>query len=320
MNIGDSWIRCGTAGALCAAALWIPACAHERTEETDEPAVEEPPSVVPVHEKFRPGEEMVIHLKNTFILPMVWIPSTRSAAWQQISGGRAYFMMGSPPDEPGRGHDENPHPVIIGRGFWMSRYEITQEQYRQVAGKNPSRFRESDGPVEDVSWNDAKNFCNRLTELADNMKFTRSGRPRNVAMTFRLPTEAEWEYACRAGTVTPYACGETLSCTQAVFHAEDCPEGRPIERPISVGTYTPNAWGLYDMHGNVSEWCEDWYGAYPPYAVTDPIGPPRGAVCVNRGGSWYNSAGKCRSAERFGFRPMEKNYDLGFRIVAFERR
>lgn len=267
----------------------------------------------------QPGDPCVVAQGTNIEFQLVWIPSTVSTAWSDIGDGRPVYRRGSPPDEAGRDIDETAHDVKLTQGFWMGRYEITQEQYTHFAEFDPSRYQRKGNPVENVSWNDAKHYCMKLSVAWSSETWTVSADIARSNWYFRLPTEAEWEYACRAGTKTRYWCGNLMTVTQANFHPATpiiTSTGRRKRTfPKHVGRYQPNPWGLYDMHGNLSEWCEDWYGPYPPYEVTDPKGPPKGSLCVYRGGSWYNTVKRCRSAERLGFRPLDKNYDIGFRLV-----
>ncbi len=211
------------------------------------------------------------------------------------------FLMGSPAGEAGRDSDEGPqHRVKITKPFYLGVHEVTQAQYEAVMGKKPSYFKGSDLPVESVSWEEAKEFCQRLS--------ARENR------TYRLPTEAEWEYACRANTTTAYNFGNETSQLggSAWFY------GNSDGKTHSVGAKRPNAWGLYDMHGNVWEWCEDWYGAeyYAKSPPEDPTGPATGSDRVFRGGSWSVSAANCRAANRSGYVPGYRNSRLGFRVAA----
>jgi formylglycine-generating enzyme required for sulfatase activity len=203
------------------------------------------------------------------------------------------FMMGSD-----RGDiDEKPvHEVKIAKPFYIGVYELTQEQYEKVMGTNPSRFKEPKRPVENVSWADAKAFCRKLSEMEK--------------AEYRLPTEAEWEYACRAGTQTVFYWGDNFDTSyfRCAFNSGN--ESRP------VGTVKPNAWGLYDMSGNVWEWCEDWYAdrGYTPTETTDPTGPKAGSRRVVRGGSWCGTPEDCRSANRLGYAADGRLYTIGFRV------
>ena len=231
------------------------------------------------------------------------------------------FTMGSPDSELARGTDEGPQtPVTISHAFKMGKYEVTQAEYLSVMGVNPSYFPgDLSRPVEQVSWLEASNYCCRLTACE-----ARAGRlPAGYA--YRLPTEAEWEYACRAGTTTPFHYGNELRSGMANFYGYyEYLAGDPyhynaggiyLGRTTSVGSYAPNAWGLYDMHGNVWEWCQDRYGPYSGVSVSDPQGPPTGSDRVVRGGDWVISAHYCRSAQRYGYNPPYRYYRIGFRVV-----
>lgn len=185
------------------------------------------------------------------------------------------------------------HLVVISKPFYLGIYEITQAQWKAVMGKNPSRFKGDDRPVENVSWEDAKKFIRRLN--------AREGRE-----IYRLPTEAEWEYACRGGTTTEYAGNlEPMGW----YRDNSKKKSQP------VGKKQPNPFGLYDMHGNVWEWCSDVYGAYPNASVTDPTGSRSGWRRVYRGGSWSSNPQSCRSAERFFMSPEISKDNLGFRLA-----
>jgi sulfatase modifying factor 1 len=214
-------------------------------------------------------------------------------AFVEVKAGS--FMMGS---NDGRDNEKPVRRVTITRDFWMGKFEVTQRQYQQLMGSNPSNWKGDDLPVEKVSWNDAMEFCRKLTALE-----RQAGRlPEGFEYT--LPTEAQWEYACRAGTTGDYA-GNLDS--MAWYDKNSGNKTHP------VGTKQANAWGLYDMHGNVWEWCSDWYGGYPSGSVTDPRGAPSGSSRVFRGGSWYDFASHCRSAFRLRFFPTYTSDDLGFR-------
>jgi uncharacterized protein (TIGR02996 family) len=243
-----------------------------------------------------------------------------------VPAGR--FLMGSPTAEAGRFVDEGPqHEVEITRPFYLGVYPVTQVEYQRVMGTNPSSFSStgrgkeevagldtSRFPVESVSWDDAVEFCRRLTEL-DTKK--PSGH------VYRLPREAEWEYACRGGAASsqPFHVGATISSHQANFDGNNTYEGGDkglyLSRTCIVGSYPPNAFGLYDMHGNVWEWCGDWYDEI--YYATSPKQDP---ICllevhgrVVRGGSWLSGGRNCRSAYRSGIDPVNRFDFLGFRVV-----
>jgi len=204
------------------------------------------------------------------------------------------FMMGSPDSEAGRDSDEGPqHQVTISKAFELQTTEVTQSQWESVMGSNPSYFKGSDLPVEQVSWDDAQEFITKLNAKNDGYRY-------------RLPTEAEWEYAARAGTTGAYA-GDLDAMA---WYAQN---SGPTTHP--VGTKAPNAWGLYDMHGNVWEWVQDWYGDYSTSAVTDPVGPSLGSGRVLRGGDWYSYSQYCRSANRYNDSPAIRGSNLGLRLL-----
>ncbi|MBS1794308.1 MAG: formylglycine-generating enzyme family protein [Acidobacteria bacterium] len=215
------------------------------------------------------------------------------------------FTMGSPPGEKDREDNENQHRVTIGRDFYLGKYEVTQAQWKAVMGSNPSIFKGDNLPVENVSWDDAQEFIKKLNAKGEG--------------TYRLPTEAEWEYAARAGTTTAFSFGDSLSSEQANFDGNypygTASKGKYLAKTTPVGSYAPNGWGLYDMHGNVWEWCADWYGDYPDGSVADPTGPGSGSNRVNRGGSWRSHGRGLRSAYRYGYVPSDRYYILGFRLV-----
>lgn len=220
------------------------------------------------------------------------------------------FQMGSPAGEKDRLETETPHTVRIGKGFWMGIHEVTQKQYAQVTGGDPAHFKGDNLPVEKVSFDDALDFCRKLSALP---------QERAAGRSYRLPTEAEWEYACRAGTNTPFHFGESVNGMQA-NHDGTKPYGTSQSGPnlgktAPVGSYPANAWGLHDMHGNVWEWCADWYGPLAADAVTDPKGADKGAGRVLRGGSWANAGKNCRAADRYGYAPSSRTNYLGFRVV-----
>ena len=224
------------------------------------------------------------------------------------------FTMGTPANELNRQADEGPQTTVtISRGFWMGKYEVTQREYQAVIGSNPSGFQgDLNRPVESVSWLDATNYCARLTqqELAAGHISPDSH--------YRLPTEAEWEYAARAGTSTRFSYGDDDPIfSDLANHAWYWANSGNMTQP--VGQKAPNPWGLYDMEGNVLEWCQDWYGPYPGGFVTDPQGPasnPQG-VKVIRGGAWDASQADCRSGRRLtkGVHPLITDVILGFRVV-----
>jgi formylglycine-generating enzyme required for sulfatase activity len=212
------------------------------------------------------------------------------------------FTMGSPLGESERRDNERQHSATISGPFWLGIYEVTQSQYEGVMGENPCDFEGADRPVESVSWEDAVEFCRRLSALREE---------REAGRVYRLPTEAEWEYACRAGSTTAFSFGDDRGQLgdHGWFSSNSGSETHP------VGQKQPNAWGLYDMHGNVWEWCGDFYGEYPTGAVTDPEGPKEGLVRVLRGGSWGSVAARCRSSYRLRSNPSYRLIDFGFRVA-----
>jgi formylglycine-generating enzyme required for sulfatase activity len=233
---------------------------------------------------------------------------TNSFGMTFVSIPEGDFMMGSPADEPGRANDEERHWVTISKPFYIQTTEVTQRQWQNVMGKNPSHFKDcgDDCPVEVVSWNDAQAFIKRLNEVEGKNQY-------------RLPTEAEWEYASRARTTTPFFTGNCISTDQANYDGNKpiscCPSGKYKKSTGKVGSLPPNPWGLYDMYGNVWEWCQDWKGVYPAGQVTDPKGPSSGKDRVLRGGSWLDDARNLRSARRFSYSPDFRDYDIGLRVV-----
>ena len=258
-----------------------------------------------------PRADMTLDLGNGVTMKLVRIPA-------------GTFTMGSPPTEPGRNPNEGPqHGVTISKPFYMGVYTVTQEQYEQVMGTNPSTYKGANNPVETVSWDDATEFCKKLSQ--------KKGRK------VRLPTEAQWEYACRAGTTTAYNTGLTLSLGQAdcdfsassvgppgnweklkdwvrsLFPAPKRNQGGP--RP--VGSFKPNSFGLYDMHGNIFQWCADWYleDSYVNSPKADPKGPENGEFRVQRGGSWDDLPRTCRCAFRSWGSQAFWDDNIGFRVV-----
>ena len=227
---------------------------------------------LPIEDERKASERMVLKINDVEYV-FRWCPPGN-------------FMMGN---EPGQ------VSVTLSQGFWMLETEVTQAMWASVMGNNPSHFKGAQLPVECVSWNDCQEFIQKLNAL-------------NVALAgyrFSLPTEAQWEYACRAGTTTAYHFGDTLTQQQANFRGSQTRD---------VGSYPANAWGLKDMHGNVWEWCLDRYGDYPSGALTDPTGPVRGSDRAIRGGSWFYTAEYCRSASRSYFDPTNRCYGFGLRL------
>jgi sulfatase modifying factor 1 len=219
--------------------------------------------------------------------------------------------MGSPANEAGRGTNEAEHNVTLTKGFYLGKYEVTQAQYEAVMTGNsnslsatPSEWPNNPNrPVEKVSWDDVQIFLTRLNAAEQAAGRLPSG------WSYVLPTESEWEYACRAGTTTVYSWGDDINSTQANYNQSG------ISQTRDVGQYAANPWGFFDMHGNVLEWTADWYlAAYPTGSATDSTGPESGSRRVLRGGSWINLAFDARSALRYALVPAFSNNNLGFRL------
>jgi formylglycine-generating enzyme required for sulfatase activity len=228
-------------------------------------------------------------VKSALGMEMIWCPP----------GG---FVMG--PSKKGGNNESPEHPVILTRGFFMGKYEVTQEEYKEVMSKNPSIFRGDKLPVEMVSWNEAVAFCETLTK-----------RVNRRGWKFALPTEAEWEYACRAGTTTRFSWGDSFSPQFANYSASG------LKKTLNVGSYTPNPWGFHDLHGNVNEWTNDFYNLYPNHLVVDPIQIDQTGIKVYRGGSWKLTDIFMRSSWRDfvlnppDYRRNKVHDDVGFRVA-----
>lgn len=236
------------------------------------------------------------------------------ATWTEPATGMEFvllppgeFAMGSPPTEAGHEAAETLHRVRLTRPVWFGRHEVTQGQWLRVMGENPSHFAACgpDCPVENIDAGAIEEFLDRLARLA--------------GTTYRLPTEAEWEYACRAGTATPFSTGANLASTQANYDGRypypGFPAGRFAGRPTPVGSYAPNAWGLFDLHGNVWEWCQDELCPYADGPESDPVGSCASELRVIRGGSWTFNADSARCAVRYSHRPGDRGPSLGLRLV-----
>lgn len=248
-----------------------------------------------------------------------------------IKGGT--FEMGSPESELQRGEDELQHSVRVS-DFYIGKYEVTQKEYQEIMEENPSNFKGDNLPVESVTWYDAIKYCNRLSEKqgftpvytinGENVSWNKSSNG------YRLPTEAEWEYAARAGTTTVFNTENSIGAEQANFYGHypylieenyfsqgklDTKPGEYRQTTIAVGSFSPNRWGLYDIHGNVGEWCFDYYGTYDTENTTNPSGAEAGTLRINRGGGWNDYAKHMRSAYRASTTPNQGMSNIGFRIV-----
>ncbi|MEK6234052.1 MAG: SUMF1/EgtB/PvdO family nonheme iron enzyme [Planctomycetales bacterium] len=230
------------------------------------------------------------------------------------------FMMGAPDDEAEARHDEKPqHSVTISKPFWLGVHPVTQAEYQTVMNETPSWFSQRDVDVDggDVAGIDTSRFPVELVTWKDATEFSRRLTKKSNGWNYRLPTEAEWEFACRAGTTTAFHCGESLTSAQANFDAK---------RPTKVGSFQPNAFGLHDLHGNVWEWCSVWFGGGSDDAQVNPTDLSDGrdypadsaGTRVHRGGSWSIHAGDCRSAGRREIRPAYQGVNLGFRVAAVQ--
>jgi sulfatase modifying factor 1 len=223
------------------------------------------------------------------------------------------FTMGSPPEEPFRGSSETRHQVTISKPFYMQTTEVTVKQWHAIMGRRMLDYQEGTDsmPVTRVSWFDCMKFIGRLNRMGQG--------------GYRLPTEAEWEYAARAGTSTAYSWGDAIDCEKAMYGNNSLKENEcqlyiksirlKADQPAPVKSYASNVWGLYDMHGNVWEWCKDWYGGYGQTPVTDPSGPKSGSMRIRRGGSWFKYGYSCRSANRSFGNPATRYRTTGFRLV-----
>ena len=248
-------------------------------------------------------------VEDSFGVSVVLNVGSVHQVFRWIAPGR--FRMGSPADEVERGSAEVPHEVTLSKGYWIADTACRQAFWLAVWPVNPSHFQEDgNNPVENVAWHDAQRFIAELNR-------------RLPGLYARLPTEAEWEYACRAGTTTPFSFGKQITPEQVNYHG-DYPcfggeKGLYRQRTAPVGTLPPNPWGLYEMHGNVWEWCADWYAEYPPEPQVDPRGPAFGRMRVLRGGTWSDPARYARSATRSRIEPAYRPRSTGFRIVLGQR-
>ncbi len=233
-------------------------------------------------------------------------PGTNFLGMEFVYIAPGSFTMGSPTDELGRNIRETQHQVTLPEGYYMQHTEVTQGQWEAVMGSNPSYFSSCglNCPVENVSWNEAQEFINKLNQRGEG--------------TYMLPTEAQWEYAARAGSSLAFANGKITEASSGYdpnLDAMGWYSYNSVSKAHQVAQKTPNALGLYDMHGNVFEWCQDWYASYNLGSVTHPEGPPSGSYRVKRGGGWYYDASICRSAYRLGTGPYFRSSHIGFRLV-----
>lgn len=235
------------------------------------------------------------------------------------------FRMGSPVDEPGRRGDEGPVEVTLSRGFWIGKYEVTQGQWQRIRGAMPGPLNGGEGadfPVYWATYTDAEAFCRGLTQRA------RAAGELPAGWEFALPTEAQWEYACRAGTTTAFSSGESLTAADANIGKpySGRASGLPGSAATRVGSYAANAWGLHDMHGNEFEWCRDWYHRQLPGGVDPDLSEVKGLPNRDgsysrsrRGGAWMDPPEYCRSAMRLRYEPERGSDHIGFRVVVVRR-
>ncbi len=289
-----------------------PAVAVSKPRKVEPPPTAKPASVSEVREpspaaqaakSHQPGKTMTVNLGGGVTMEFAWIPAGE-------------FLMGSPVNEAERFDNEGPqHRVTLTKGFWMGKSAVTQAQWEVVMGKNPAHFKKDkilefggktipNLPVENVSWNDCQEFIGKINVKCEIGNWKAS-----------LPTEAQWEYACRAGTTTRFHAGDTEDDLARVGWYVD----NSGNKTHAVGEKEANRWGLYDMHGNVWEWCQDWFGQYNNGAVTDPTGPNSGSYRVLRGGSWYYNSEVCRSASRGWGGPGIRDDFIGLRVVLLPR-
>jgi uncharacterized protein (TIGR02996 family) len=242
-----------------------------------------------VQELLAAGTQPMMPVLNVLGIEMVLVPP-------------GSFVMGSPAGEPRRYENEGPqHKVTLTRGFYLGRFPVTRAQWRALMDNAPASWRKANRPAEEVSWRDAQELCARLTK--------------KVGRRFRLPTEAEWEYACRAGTTTVYCSGDDVTALEKVGWCSYDGTYPGTKQARRVGSFLPNAFGLYDMHGNVWEWCEDGFGPYSADDVTDPCLAVTEGARVVRGGSWRFPPNYARSAYRGGVAPAERRSSWGCRIA-----
>lgn len=323
--VGETNGGLGTLGFRLATAVEV---SIRQAEEARNTADDNPPTFQPSNVATRSGRRTIRASQAGAAVQTVQPPTASMPVFVNSLGMKVAaipsgsFVMGSPAEEMDRSGMEDQHAIEITQSFYLGVFPVTQDEYRQVMGTDPSCFAQKEMaapaeplpgqlPVERVSWEDACEFCRRLSELAVEKV---AGR------LYRLPTEAEWEYACRAGTTTAFAFGPSLDAGQANFTG---PLSAGAARGTTVvGSFPPNAWGLYDMHGNVWEWCNDWF--FPDYygqsPSSDPQGPPSGFARVLRGGGWRSRAAQCRSAARYSATATQRHDAFGFRVACIIRR
>jgi formylglycine-generating enzyme required for sulfatase activity len=261
------------------------------------------------------GEVEILEQETTVLVAPLAAGWRGAASEGLVALSAGSFLMGSPPYEKERERDEDRHEVTLTRPFLLGATEVTQAQWREVMGTNPSEYRGDDHPVEQVDWYDAVRFCNALSRREQLTPAYRIDGDQVVwdrdADGYRLPTEAEWEYACRAGSDTRFAGGDRAAhLREQAWYRGSAGDGT---RPVA--SLAANAWGLHDMHGNVWEWCWNWSAAYPSRFATDPIGPAGGRSRVIRGGAWNSPAASCRSAKHNAAAPEMRMPTLGLRVA-----
>nr|CAA6828521.1 MAG: Formylglycine-generating enzyme, required for sulfatase activity, contains SUMF1/FGE domain [uncultured Thiotrichaceae bacterium] len=237
----------------------------------------------------------------------LWMAFTYKGARQQFRWCEpGTFMMGSPESEAERLGNEAQHEVTLSKGFWIADTTVTQALWEAVMGENPSRFEGENRPVDSISWDDSQDFIGKMNGMKPELKLC-------------LPSEAQWEYACRAGSITPFCWGEQINSDLVNFDgSRPYNNGRVSEyreETVDVQSFYQNNWGLWQMHGNVLEWCHDWFGDYQVESVVDPSGSDTGGFRVLRGGSWIDIGRFCRSAYRSDDDPSSRVINVGFRLA-----